>query len=302
MTTRIGFIGTGHMGGPMAANLLKGADRALTVHDARREAAAELVAAGATWAGSPAEVARASEVVFLSLPGPPQVEDVVEGKDGVFAGSAAGATVIDLSTNSPTVVRRLAEEAVKRSIDFLDAPVSGGVRGARKGTLAVMVGGDVSVFARRRPLLESIGDKIFHVGGVGSGNVAKLVNNMLCFLGMLGTSEALVLAAKAGIDLEMLREVVKAGSGASLMWEWGSRAILDDKLAPAFTTTLAAKDIALATELAREAGVPFALGDRVEELLVAYRDGGFAAEDVLATVKSIEERAGVVVRGKGRKP
>src|SRR5690606_37799712 len=131
--------------------------------------------------------------------------------------------------------------------------------------------------------------------------VAKLVNNVLCFLGMLGTAEALVLAGKAGIDLETLREVVKAGSGASLMWDWGSRAILDDRLAPAFTTTLAAKDAELATAFAGELGVPFALGERASELLAAYRDGGFAAVDVLATVKSLEERAGVVVRGRGRK-
>jgi 3-hydroxyisobutyrate dehydrogenase-like beta-hydroxyacid dehydrogenase len=297
--TKIGFIGTGNMGGPMAANLAE-PGRSLVVHDARREAAAELVAGGAAWAATPAEVARASEVVFLSLPGPRHVEEVLEGANGVFAGIAAGATIIDLSTNSPTVVRRLAEEARKLGVGFLDAPVSGGVRGARKGTLAVMVGGDSSTLARCRPLLESIGEKIFHVGDVGTGNVAKLVNNVLCFLGMLGTAEALVLGAKAGIDLGTLREVVKAGSGASLMWDYGSRAILEDRLPPTFTTTLAAKDIALATALADELGVPFALGERVEELLVGYRDGGFAAEDVLATVKSVEERAGIVVRGRGK--
>ena len=299
MVTKIGFIGTGNMGGPMAANLAK-PGRSMTVHDSRREAAAALIDGGAAWAASPADVARASEAVFLSLPGPREVEAVLEGPDGVFAGIAAGSTIIDLSTNSPTVVRRLADEAAGRGVGFLDAPVSGGIRGARKGTLAVMVGGDAATFERHRPLLESIGEKIFHLGGVGAGNVAKLVNNMLCFLNMLGTGEALVLAGKAGIDLSTLREVVKAGSGASLMWEWGSRAILEDKLAPTFTTTLAAKDIQLATALADELGVPFDLGKRVEELLVAYRDGGFAAEDVLATVKSVEERAGIVVRGKGK--
>ena len=299
MVTKIGFIGTGNMGAPMAANLAK-PGRTMTVHDSRREAAAALIDGGAAWGASPAEVARASESVFLSLPGPREVEAVLEGADGVFAGIGAGSTIIDLSTNSPTVVRRLAEEATKRGVGFLDAPVSGGIRGARKGTLAVMVGGDAATFERHRPLFESIGEKIFHVGGVGAGNVAKLVNNMLCFLNMLGAGEALVLAGKAGIDLSVLREVVKAGSGASLMWEWGSRAILEDKLQPTFTTTLAAKDIQLATALADELGVPFALGKRVEELLVGYRDGGFAAEDVLATVKSVEERAGIVVRGKGK--
>jgi len=294
--TKIGFIGTGNMGGPMATNLAK-PGRSMTIHDVRRDAAADLLAAGAAWAPSPAAVARASEVVFLSLPGPREVEAVVEGSDGVFAGIAAGSTIIDLSTNSPTVVRRLAKEAAKRSLGFLDAPVSGGIRGARKGTLAVMVGGDKATFERHRPLFESIGDKIFHVGDVGTGNVAKLINNTLCFLNMLGTAEALVLGAKAGIDLTMLIEVVKAGSGASLMWDWGSRTILDGRLPPTFTTTLAAKDIELATTLAAELGVPFALGDQVRDLLVAYRDGGFAAQDVLATVKSVEERAGIVVRG-----
>jgi len=164
----------------------------------------------------------------------------------------------------------------------------------------VMVGGDAAIFERHRPLLESIGEKIFHVGEVGAGNVAKLVNNMLCFLGMLGTAEALVLGAKAGIDPSVLREVVKAGSGASLMWDWGSRAILEDRLPPTFTTTLAAKDIQLATALAEELAVPLALGKRVEELLVGYRDAGFATEDVLATVKSVEQRAGIVVRGRGK--
>ena len=297
--TKIGFIGTGNMGAPMAANLAK-PGRTMTVHDVRRESAAELLAGGAAWGGSPADVARASEVVFLSLPGPREVEAVLEGADGVFAAIAGGATIVDLSTNSPTVVRRLADEATMQGVDFLDAPVSGGVRGARKGTLAVMVGGDATTFERHRPLFESIGDKVFHVGGVGTGNVAKLVNNTLCFLGMLGTAEALVLGAKAGIDLGMLREVVKAGSGASLMWDHGSRLILEDRLAPAFTTTLAAKDIQLATALADELGVPFDLGKRVEELLVGYRDGGFAAEDVLATVKSVEERAGIVVRGRAK--
>ncbi len=294
--TRIGFIGLGHMGGPMAANLAK-PGRTLVVHDVRRESADDVLRAGATWADSATVVARASDVIFLSLPGPREVEQVVAGPDGIFAGAAAGTTIVDLSTNAPSVVRRLAGEAARRSLGFLDAPVSGGVRGARKGTLAVMVGGDVATFERLRPLLQSIGEKIFHLGPVGAGNVAKLVNNTLCFLNMLGTSEALVLGAKAGIDLATLQEVVRAGSGASLMWDYGSRAILDDRLPPAFTTALAAKDIELATALAEELGVPFALGQRVEELLVAYRDGGFAAEDVLATVKSLEQQAGVIVRG-----
>jgi 3-hydroxyisobutyrate dehydrogenase-like beta-hydroxyacid dehydrogenase len=271
----------------------------LTVCDVRREAAANLIDGGASWADSAAAVARASEVTLLSLPTPHDVEAVVTGPDGVLAGAAAGSTIIDLSTNSPTVVRTLAAEAKKRAVAFMDAPVSGGVVGARRGTLAVMVGGDAETFEKHRALLGSIGDKLFHVGDVGAGNVAKLINNMLAFIGMIGTVEALVLAAKAGIDPVVLREVVKGGSGASMVWDFGSRAILKDRLAPTFTTTLAAKDIGLLTDLARELEVPAPMAEWVEKILVDYRDGGFAAEDVFATVKSLEERAGVVVRGRG---
>jgi len=295
---RVGFVGTGNMGNPMAANLLKAGHR-LTVCDVRREAAANLIDGGASWAASAAAVARASEVTLLSLPTPHDVEAVVTGADGVLAGATAGSTIVDLSTNSPTVVRRLAAEAKKREVAFLDAPVSGGVVGARRGTLAVMVGGDAETFEKHRALLGSIGDKLFHVGDVGAGNIAKLINNMLAFIGMIGTVEALVLAAKAGIDPVVLRDVVKGGSGASMVWDFGSRAILKDRLAPTFTTTLAAKDIGLLTELARELDVPAPMAEWVEEILVGYRDGGFATEDVFATVKSLEERAGVVVRGRG---
>jgi 3-hydroxyisobutyrate dehydrogenase-like beta-hydroxyacid dehydrogenase len=148
--------------------------------------------------------------------------------------------------------------------------------------------------------LAAIGDKVFHVGAVGTGNVAKLINNMLAFLGMMGTTEALVLGAKAGIDPVVLRDIVKAGSGASAMWDHASRLILKDRLAPAFTTALAAKDIELAVGLARDVGASVPLGERLQEILVGYRDGGFAAEDVLATVKALEEVAGIVVRGRGK--
>jgi 3-hydroxyisobutyrate dehydrogenase-like beta-hydroxyacid dehydrogenase len=297
MSTRIGFIGTGHMGNPMATNLLK-AGHPLTVCDVRRDAAASLLEAGAAWAGDPAALARTSDVVFLSLPTPHDVETVVCADDGVLAGAASGATIVDLSTNSPTVVRALAAEAAKRGVRFLDAPVSGGVVGAKRGTLVVMVGGDATTFEEHRPILAAIGDKIFHVGGVGAGNVAKLVNNMLAFLGMIGTMEALVLGAKAGIDPVVLRDVVKGGSGASMVWDAGSRAILKDRLAPTFTTALATKDIGLLTALARELDVPAPAAEWVETMLTGYRDGGFAAEDVFAVVRELEQRAGVVVRGR----
>jgi 3-hydroxyisobutyrate dehydrogenase-like beta-hydroxyacid dehydrogenase len=286
------------MGGNMAANLLA-AGHELAVTDIRKEIAEPLLANGATWADSAVAVAGASDVTMLSLPMPADVEKVVTADDGVLAGAAPGSTIIDLSTNSPSVVRALAVTAGEKGVGFLDAPVSGGVYGARKGTLAVMVGGDAELFEQYRPLFEVIGENVFHVGDVGAGNVAKLINNMLSFVCMLGTTEALVLGAKAGIDPVVLREVVKAGSGNSFMWDRGGRAILKDRLAPSFTVSLAAKDVTLATGLAREFGVDVPMGSLSEQLLVAYRDGGFADEDLLATVKGVEEQAGIVVRGRG---
>jgi 3-hydroxyisobutyrate dehydrogenase-like beta-hydroxyacid dehydrogenase len=295
---RVGFVGTGNMGNPMAANLLR-AGHQLTVCDVRVEAAENLVNEGAVWSDRPSEVAAVSEVTFLSLPTPPDVEAVVAGPNGVLTGSAAGSTIIDLSTNSPSVVQALAAKAEAAQVGFLDAPVSGGVVGARRGTLAVMVGGDADCFEQHRPLFEAIGANVFRVGPVGAGNVAKLINNMLAFIGMMGTVEALVLGAKAGVDPLVLRDIVKAGSGNSFVWESGTRAILRDRLAPTFTTSLAAKDIGLAMDLAAEMGVEVPMGQRAKDLILGYRDGGFAQEDVLATVKAVEEQAGIVVRGRG---
>jgi len=296
---KLGFVGVGNMGGPMAANIVaKGHE--LLVHDVRREAAADLEAAGATWVASPAEAAKGVEAVLLSLPTPPIVEQVVTGPSGVFEGAEAGTTVIDLSTNAPSVVRDLAQQAASRGLGFLDAPVSGGVRGARNGSLAVMVGGDPDRFEQFRPVFEAIGANVFHTGDVGTGNVAKLVNNMLAFIGMMGTTEAIVLGAKAGIDPMVLRDIVRTSSGASMVWDGGTRAILKDRLAPTFTTTLASKDIGLATALAEEFGVAVPMGQAAQERLFHYRDHGFADEDVLATVKAVEEAAGFQVRGTWR--
>jgi len=296
---QLGFIGTGHMGAPMAANLLA-AGHGMVVHDLDREATTPLVEAGAVRAESVAEVGEAAEFVFLSLPGPPEMEAVVTGPDGLFDALARGKTLIDLTTNSPQLVARVAAEAAERGISFLDAPVSGGVRGARKGTLAVMVGGERATFEKCEPLLRAIGSNVFYVGAVGAGNVAKLVNNMLAFCAMMANAEALTLGAKAGVDPHTLWEIVKASSGNSFTWEHGGRAILRDRLAPTFTTRLACKDIGLATELARQLDAPVPMGERAEALLQQYRENGFEEEDVLASIRALEERTGAHVRGTWR--
>lgn len=293
---RVGFIGLGAMGNPMASNLLAAGHR-VVVTDLRPDSARGLLDGGASWAASPAEVAGASEVTFLSLPNPSDVEDVVCRGDGVLAGAPPGSTIIDLSTNSVTVVRSLAVLAAEQGVGFLDAPVSGGVVGARKGKLALMVGGDRDTFDRHRHLFDLLGDRVFHLGDVGAGSVAKLVNNMLFFHGLLGTLEALVLAGKAGVDLGALRDAVQASSGASFVWDYGTKAVIRDRLAPNFTVALAAKDADLAVALAEELGVPAPSGSHVRDLLAGYRDAGFAADDVLGIVKALEADAGVTVRG-----
>jgi 3-hydroxyisobutyrate dehydrogenase-like beta-hydroxyacid dehydrogenase len=293
---RVGFVGLGNMGHFMAANLQK-AGHELTVNDLRPETAAELVENGATWADSLRSTASGAEAVFLSLPGPPDVEAVVSGEGGILDAMAAGSTIVDLSTNSPSMVRKLAEVAGAKGVGFLDAPVSGGTRGARDATLAVMVGGDAALFARFEPVLKAIGPNVFNTGPVGTGNVAKLINNQLAFINMMAMNEALVMGAKAGIDLVMLRDIVRASSGDSFPWAGGAQAVLKDRLPARFTTTLACKDIGLAQELAEETGVDSVLGRQTQQLLLGYRDNGFAQEDVLATIKAVEEQAGQQVRG-----
>ena len=293
---KLGFIGVGNMGNPMANNLLK-AGHTLQVHDVRPEAAANLLQDGAVWTESPEVAAYEAEAVFLSLPMPAHVEQVVLDADGVLAGMTRGKTIVDMSTNSPSVVQSLAEKCEAQGVHFLDAPVSGGVRGARKGTLAIMVGGRREVYESCEATLKSMGSNVFHVGAVGTGNVAKLVNNMLAFVHMMGGAEALILGAKAGVDPNVLWKIVKASSGNSFVWESGTRAILRDRLAPTFTIDLACKDIGLAAQLADELDVPLTMAASAQALLKGYQAGGFAQEDVLASIKALEQRTGTTVRG-----
>jgi 3-hydroxyisobutyrate dehydrogenase len=293
---KFAFIGVGNMGNLMALNLLK-AGYSLKVHDIRREASKNLEEAGAAWADSPKDAATGVDAAFLSLPLPADVERVVLADDGLLASMQSGRTIIDMSTNSPTVVRSLAVKAQAKGVTFLDAPVSGGVRGARNATLAIMVGGDKSAYDTYKPVLKAVGSNIFHCGDIGAGNVVKLVNNMLAFIHMMGAAEAVILGASAGVDPNVLWQAVKASSGASFAWEFGTRAILRDRLAPTFTIDLASKDMSLATGLAREFGVPLKMGAAAEELIRHYQITGYAKEDVLATVKELEKQTGTVVRG-----
>ncbi len=293
---RIGFIGTGNMGNPMAANLIR-AGHQLTVHDLRREAATNLLEMGAEWADRPKEVVPGREAVFTSLPVPRDVEAVVLGEDGVLEGASSGSVVFDLSTNSPTVVRSLSQTCAERGVTLLDSPVSGGVYGAAAGTLAVMVGGDRETFERFEPVLGAIGSHVVYCGPVGNGSVCKICNNLLSMgIGVL-LSEALTLGVKAGVDLATLADVIANSSGSSRrLTEKYARFLFKGNFEPGFATALAAKDVRLATDLGREYGVPMDLSNLVDQRHVEAMFRGWGAEDSDAVARIQEEKAGVQLR------
>jgi 3-hydroxyisobutyrate dehydrogenase-like beta-hydroxyacid dehydrogenase len=290
----LGFIGVGHIGNPMAKNLIK-AGHQLVVNDLRESAAENLLELGARWAGSPREVAEQCHVIFMSLPGPPEIETVILGKNGVLEGAQPGTVVFDLSSNAPSAARKLSNLARERGVTFLDSPVSGGVAGAEKGTLAVMVGGDRDAFDQHRGLLEAIGSNIFHLGDVGAGSIVKLMNNLIALsIGPL-LDEALVTAAKAGIPPETLFEVMSVSSAGPLVR--GVPRILkrafDDT---SFTLGLATKDVGLAVSAGRELGVPMPVAASIEQVYHWAKGHGLAEKNSLATLLLYEQAAGVEVR------
>jgi 3-hydroxyisobutyrate dehydrogenase len=293
---RLGFIGTGNMGRHMARHLLEAGHR-LTVHDMYRPAAAQLEGAGAGWAESPAELAEASDVVFTSLPGPPDVDAVALGEAGVLANLPDGGTLIDLSTNSPAAIRKLAAAGAERGIVVLDAPVSGGVFGAETGRLAVMVGGDEPTFQRCKPLLDAIGDHVVYCGASGAGSATKLVNNMISLSLNILLGEALALGVKAGVELSTLVDVVQSSSGST--WKLGNnypKFLFKGNFEPGFALDLGAKDLRLGTSLAEELGMPLDLANLVEQRFIEAQSRGWGKQHADIVVKLVEERAGVELR------
>ena len=293
---KLGFIGTGNMGNPMAANLIQ-AGHSLTVHDLRREAATNLLELGAAWADNPREAVPGHDAVLTSLPVPRDVEAVILGEDGILAGAANGTVIIDLSTNSPTVIRRLHQTCAARGVTLLDSPVSGGVYGAAAGTLAVMVGGDQATFQRFAPMLNAIGSHVVYCGEIGAGSVCKICNNLLSMgIGVL-LSEALTLGVKAGVDLATLADVIAHSSGGSKrLTEKFPRYLFQGNFQPGFATALAAKDVRLATDLGREYGVPMDLSNLVDQRHIEALSRGYGPEDSDAVARIQEEKAGVQLR------
>ena len=289
---KVGFIGLGHMGCPIAGCILK-AGYELTVYDIRGEATQGLEAQGAARADNPKEVAIRSEVVVTSLPGPGDVEKVVLGEDGIFAGLSKGGGYIDTSTNAPATMRKISEIGASRGFHVLDAPVSGGVFGAKDGTLSVFVGGQKGDYDRYLSLLRTIGDTVVYMGPPGSGDVTKLVNNTIMFINFLGACEGMAMGFKAGIDPQTLLSVIKSSMGQSIILERVIGLWLEGR-EMASTADLAVKDMQLGVALGHELGIPMELGPLVQSMIERFEDNGNRSkEDMIAFVEDTMERAGV---------
>ncbi|HLF79514.1 MAG TPA: NAD(P)-dependent oxidoreductase, partial [Dehalococcoidia bacterium] len=259
---RVGFIGLGTMGGGIALNIRK-AGHDVVVHDVREEAAARHIEAGCVWAGSPKEVGQASEVVLTSLPGPAEVEAVAFGENGLAEGLAPGSVWFDLSTNSPTVARRVHARLAERGISFLDSPVSGGPSGANNGTLALWIGGDQAVYERYKPVIDAIGDKPKYIGEIGSGSIAKLVHNTAGYALNTALAEVFTAGVKAGVPPLALWDAIRQGAlGRMRIFDsLGGHFLQQHFDPPNFALKLAHKDVRLMTELAKEVNVPMRIAN-----------------------------------------
>jgi len=265
---KVGFIGLGRMGAPMSGNVLA-AGHELVVHDVRPDAAAGLLSAGASWADSPRGAGADRDVVITMLPGPSQVEEVLLGPTGLLAGLPAGATWIDMSTSVPAVADKVRALAGPGQAVVLDAPVAGGITGARDGTLQVFVGGAAEDYQRTRPLLEAMGDqeRIMHVGPHGAGYTVKLMLNLLWFANVALTAEALTIGVRAGVDVATLRRSLLSSAAASHFLEHDVLSVLErGDFDDSFALALACKDLGLAVDLARETGVPAEMSAMVEQI------------------------------------
>ena len=286
----IGFIGLGIMGKPMARNLLK-AGYPLVVYNRSRTAVDELSKEGAQPAASSKEVAARSEVIITMLPDSPDVELVYAGEQGIFAGAKAGMLLIDMSSISPVVARKLAGEAEKRGLDMIDAPVSGGEAGAISATLSIMIGGKATAVERVMPIFQALGKNIVHVGDAGAGQVTKAANQMVVGTTIAIVSEALVLAAKAGVDPAKVRQALLGGFAQSKILEAHGQKMLERNFKPGFRIRLHEKDMKIALATGSEYGVPLMVTSQVAQMMTAMKSMGNGDLDHSGLVKFVEELA-----------
>src|SRR5581483_2752561 len=290
------------MGRPMTLNLLKaGHEVTIYARHPEKPEVQEVLKAGAKLAPSSRAVAIASEIVITMVPNSMQVEEVVAGPQGILEGARKGLIIVDMSTIAPAMTRKLAQAAAEKGAHFLDAPVSGGSQGAINGTLTIMVGGEREIFDQARPVLEAMGKKenIVFVGPSGSGEVVKLINNMLAGTIAAATAEAMVLGVKAGADVETMTRIIATSTGAS--WQLSNQFPLrafNGSFQPGFMTDLLHKDLGLALDLAAENQTPVAMTALSRQLYEMARAAGYGRSDYTSLMKVLEQIAGVEVRSK----
>lgn len=287
----LGYIGTGVMGNPMAKALIE-AGHSVTVHDLNRESATNLCEMGANWADDPRQLSESSEVVFTSLPGPVQAENVLTNPDtGILSGLRSGGTWIDTTTNSPTMIHKLADLCKQRGIEMLDCPVSG-----RIPNMTMMVGGDRAVFNKHRPVLEIMGKEVIYVGGTASGCTAKLVTQYLGYSNFIAGIEGMLIGAKAGLDMDILARLIPISASASGVMERSMGVVLDGTFASNGTLDIVAKDLHLACQLARDVQAPSRIGDIVDDVLQRAQAQGWGQEGYPIVAKVLEQMANSEVR------
>lgn len=288
MAEKVGFIGLGLMGQPMARNLMKGGYE-LVVHNIPGDRAEELGREGATVAGNGREVAAQSDVIITMLPDSPDVQQVVAGENGILEGLKAGTLLIDMSTISPVVTKALAEQVRAKGASMLDAPVSGGDVGAIQGTLSIMVGGEASDFERAKPLFEKMGKTIVHVGRIGAGQVTKAANQVVVALTIAAVSEALILGSKGGVAPDKILDVLGGGLAGNKVMEVKREKFLTHDFTPGFRSELHHKDLGIALAAAREWGVTLPLTAIVDQMYLAMKKKGWGKEDHSALLRVIED-------------
>ncbi|MDE2517793.1 MAG: NAD(P)-dependent oxidoreductase [Rhodospirillales bacterium] len=286
---KIGFIGVGNMGGPMCRNIVRNTNHQVVVFDLNPDAAAACTALGASAAASVAALAAECDVILTSLPMPSHVEAVALGADGIAAHARAGSTYIDLSTNAPETARKVAAAMAARGIAMLEAPVSGGTARAEAGTIVIMVGGETQGFEAQRPLLASFSAEQVHVGEVGMGSTAKLINNMLAFCNAAAAAEALALGAAAGIDMKKLYDVISNASGDSPQFRKVAQTGFAGDFSATFALDLAHKDLRLALAMADGLGVPGMIAPQVMTLMRIARAAGYGGQDSAAVLRVYED-------------
>lgn len=285
---KIGFIGVGNMGGPMCRNIIKNTNHEVTVFDLDPVAMKRCTDLGASVGTSVAALASQADVVLTSLPMPQHVHAVALEAGGIAEHANPGTVYIDLSTNAPSMARRVHDGLAAKGIPMLEAPVSGGVTGAEAATIVIMVGGDAAVFEAQRPLLGAFSKEVVHVGPVGMASVAKLINNQLAFSNMAAAAEALMIGAMSGIDLGKLNQVIENASGFSWAYRSLAAKAFSGDYKPGFALDLAHKDLRLALELADELGVPGMIGPQVMNLMRIARAKGMGEQDMGAMMRVYE--------------